>query len=95
MEWTNIHIRHAEYQHGDLKDGDVCVVRLNDDENYNYTGIVLAIFFEGEFYDCWIKEDPSIPAEMYYLTNYYGDCIARDYFNTGENVENISSPAKL
>ena len=95
MEWKNVHLRFEE-----LEDGDVVVARLIDDCSFNYTGFSLAIYFEGELYDHFVKEDNDVRDHLC-LTNYWDRekqvClnIVSEYLFTGENVENINSPVLL
>ena len=80
MKFKNVHLRI------ELKNGDVCVCHLVEC-NWNKTGICLAVYYDGQFYDAQVEEDNMMPRESWKLVYDDGDTIVCDYCFTGENVE--------
>lgn len=82
MEFNNIHLRFKELENGDLV---VCV--LSKKHNWNQTGVVLGIYYDGYIYDQMIKEDLFESPENLNLTD-----IVEKFAKTGINVKDIKSP---
>ena len=91
MEWKNVHLRFEDK----LQNGDVCNCLLEDGCNWNQIGIVLAIYYDGQFYDAMVKEDNCLPHEQWLLCYDDGSTCVEEYLFTGKNVENINSPVLL
>ncbi len=63
--------------------GDVFVVTL---DGWNHTGIGLAVYYDGEFYDTMVKEENMMSHEDWCIT----ECV-KDYHFIGENIEDLIS----
>ena len=75
MKFIDINLRF-----GDLKNGDICVLRIKDDVFFNESGVALAVYREGYLYDHSVLEEGF--SGIWNLTDYVSG-----YASTGVNVK--------
>ena len=89
MDWIDAYLRFEKK----LRNGDVCVCKLDDGSNWNTTGIKLGIYWDGQFYEVQVKEHGNIlPHDTWGLWYEDGSSFVNEYAFTGENVEDLISP---
>lgn len=86
MEWRNVHLRFA-----DLKKGDLCTCILEEDFNWNKTGVVLAVYSQGHFFDAQCKEENMLDKEWHKLCYDDDSTGVNRFLFTGINVKDTQS----
>lgn len=89
MKFKDANLRFVE-----LKKGDLAVCKLHCG-NWNQIDTVLGIYWDGHFYDAYIKEDNAMLHEDWCLKYAEGGSMVSEYAFTGINVEDLESPVEI
>jgi hypothetical protein len=88
MDFINSHLRFQNK----IPNGEICVCKLKDGCNWNQTGVVLGVYYDGQFYDSQVKESNMLDSEQWGLWYEDGESCVEEYAPTGVNVEDLISP---